>query len=740
MSDFTVFDIETNGRAPWSADLLVAGIGDTAHIGSAAKRAMVQLFKRPGVIVEHTMYDARWALMSGATLGAQTEIHDLRTMAWMDAEEVSGDPQPFKLEKLMKRYLGETILKPIARSDGVVVWDCDIIPVPGRKGRIPIDDVPLSLVQEYNLQDLDEEGRLYEHLRDRLDDDGLWDVYLDKEVELGIVLVTMEATGLPFDSKTCDKLRDLVRTEADELRAMLVDTAGIPGLNIGSTQQMSRLLFTPKGQRVEVKGRIPLTDEQRAALKGVAKEDKLARVRKWMPKTFEAQGVGTAFVTGVWVGKGRGLHVAEHGFGSSTHWKQKAAEHKNPSTSSVSLVLMNPTDEFVSDLVYWRELDKLEGSFLAKFPTYVHDGRLHGTVNRTGTVTGRFSSSEPNLQNIPAHGTYGALVRSLFTGKLALGDYAQLEQRIAAHFSQDPALLRAYQENIDLYGLAASTLFGGEADKKHVKRGLMKTGMLSLQYGAGSGKLAQLMMIDGHKMDDGSDPTPEDALVLIDQLKSVFPDFFAWRDDVIYQAIRDGYIRTLSGRYRRLEFPERWESRRRRARQWYSEEERAKGFMMERQAINAKCQGGAADVVSGAMVAVALEMPDALRVLVQVHDELVWERLAGWRGKTSLAKLRDLCENGHGYELAVPLVFEAQEAKSWAEKGGGATNANSLFRERANRDRAARDNKSEGLQSRKASQFGDADARAARIAAAREKAKTAEVAGNAGRGRTRRTS
>src|SRR5690606_7671146 len=137
-----------------------------------------------------------------------------------------------------------------------------------------------------------------------------------------------------------------------------------------------------------------------------------------------------------------------------------------------------------------------------------------------------------------------------FRGDLALGDYSQLEQRIAAHLSLDENLVKAYQDDVDLYGLAASILFGGKPSKDHPQRGLMKTGMLALQYGAGANKLAQLMIVDGHE-----DATKEKAQELIDQLESVFPRFFAWREETIERAASDGYVETIGGRRRKLEFP-----------------------------------------------------------------------------------------------------------------------------------------------------------------------------------------
>lgn len=728
MTDFTVFDIETTGRTPWQAKLLRAGIGATSWQMPQARAKMHALLAAPGIIVEHTMFDARWALLDGAVLGPETQIHDTRVMAWLLEPE-----QKLDLGSLMARYLDEAaIVKPIVQRKGAPVWSCAVWPLQDRgpKDFVPLSEVGADVMDEYSGNDLDEEARLYERLRDLLRREALWDeVFLRTEVPLSRSIVEMEAAGLPFDGVACADLRAAVELEADGIEEELVALAG--PVKLSSPTQLSRVLFAPRGERVELGASLAIDEDDLPLLQDVPKEDRARWFNEGgnLPERFEVVSVGRLYVKGHWVLEGMGLATAEHGFGSSKHWQEKTAAHKRPSTSSVSLVLSNPDSDWVARLVYWRELDKLAGSFLAKFPNYVDGGRLYGTVNRCGTVTGRFSSAQPNLQNIPAHGTYGAQVRSLFRGDLALGDYAQLEQRIATHYCMDPAMVKAYTEDVDLYGLAASVLFGGEPGKKHPQRGLMKTGMLGIQYGAGAGKLAQLIMIDDSAelefnvtgsqvktMVAGqvSDAQKERAGELIGQLRKVFPDFFSWRDEVVASAIRNGGVRTLSGRWRPLAFPEGWERRRRRARQWYSKEEQAAGFATERQAINTLCQGGAADVVGGAMTQVRLGMPDEVRTLVQVHDEMVWERLEGW-GDDSLDKLVGLCERVEGYDLKIPLRFEAQLAETWADKGAAGQNAHGLFTDRMKR------NRSEGLQSRKASDLGRTR-QAARAAAQNDRA------------------
>lgn len=689
---FTVVDIETTGRTPWLGDLVCVGVGGKAYRPAAGRKRAQAVLGRAGVVVCHTAYDLRWLGLDGVGLHPECNFHDTRVMAWLLDENVT-----LSLDDLCERWLGYRPPKVLRKRAGVIEFET-------RAGEyVPIEDAPWEEMVAYNESDLKATAMLYVALRNALQGEDLWDLFLTDEVPLVRCLLSMEVAGLPFNEANRDRLRKRVQKERDALGVKLLDGAGLPpSFNLGSSTQVSAYLFGHGA--VSLGDRLELDAAAIAVAKAakVADKDPVEKLNRsrLLPKGFKAERVGRLYAHGHWTAKGRGLKAAEHGFGSSTHWKESAREHDRPSTSSISLVLNNPHDAWVADFVLWRELSKLDSAFLARFPDYVHEGRLHGTINRTGTATGRFSSSEPNLQQVPAHGAYGAHVRALFEGPLVVGDYSQLEQRVAAHYSGDETLLRAYLEGIDLYGLAASTLFGGEPSKEHPQRGLMKTGMLALQYGAGAGKLAQLMLIDGHL-----DATKEQAKALIGQLQSVFPRFFEWREEVIGEAAARGWIETLGGRRRRLEFPHDWNRmRRRRFFGGMTQEEVSKGFALERQAINAVCQGGGADIVARGMVESERKLRAVqARLLLQVHDEVLWERGPKWDDEC-LAVVRESCETGHGFDLNVPLQFEAKEVASWAEKGGGATNMSNLFSERMKR------NRSEGLQSRKAADLSRARA------------------------------
>lgn len=645
-----VVDIETSGRTPWTGQLACVGIGRDVYRPEAGREASRALLAQPGIVVCHTPFDLRWLGLDGADLHPDLAFHDTRVISWLlDAN------RSYALDDLAADYLGFRPPKLIRIRGGQVCFEC-------ASGEIvPILEAPWDELAAYNASDLDVTAQLYEVLKARLQAEGLWELFLRDEVPLCRALLDMEIAGLPFNELKHATLRAGVATEREALETKLRRTGGLPSeFKLNSPKQVAEYLFK---QHASIAGRI-----------GVGEP---------VPSGFTVEREGRLYRHGHYSFPGRQLTAS----GSA-------------STGSIELVLSNPDDPWLADFVYWRELSKLEGSFLGKFPDYVHEGRLHGTLNRAGTATGRFSSAEPNLQNIPAHGTYGSSVRALIEGPLVLGDYSQLEQRVAAHFSRDPNLLRAYTEGIDVYALAASLLFGGEPEKEHPQRGLMKTGMLALQYGAGAGKLAQLMLVDGH-----AGATPAKAKQLIEQLRSVFPRFFAWREEIIDECAARGYAETLSGRRRPLPFPRDWPRMRRK--KFYgsmSQDQIVEAFALERQAINTVCQGSAADIVAAAMRESSARLTsNEAWLLLQVHDEILWERGPQWRDEL-LSVVREACEVGHGFDLNVPLVFDAKVVSNWAEKEGGASGMSSLFQERMRRSRSA------GMQSRKAADLARASA------------------------------
>lgn len=241
------------------------------------------------------------------------------------------------------------------------------------------------------------------------------------------------------------------------------------------------------------------------------------------------------------------------------------------STDVKTLELLAPYNEGIELLLKYREKSKLFGTYIEALPKQVkHDGRIHGNFNQSGTVTGRFSSNSPNLQNQPY------FARQLFVappGHVILsGDFSQQEPRWLAHYTGEEVLVNAYREGKDLYSTAAAELFGKpieECGDGSIYRKMMKTGILAVMYGTGPKTLANQL-----------DITEKEARDFIEQFYAKYPKVKAWIDSNERFAKKHGYVEMFMGRKRRL--PEA------------RSKDRFKQFRAMRQATNAIIQGSAA--------------------------------------------------------------------------------------------------------------------------------------------------
>jgi len=352
---------------------------------------------------------------------------------------------------------------------------------------------------------------------------------------------------------------------------------------------------------------------------------------------FVIEKVGRLYVSGYHVVKGRRLRV------------HKKTEKGAASTDSKTLLVHFGDDPWISKLLELRKRETVVTTFLRPIPDREHNGRLYGGFNQTGTKTGRLSSSKPNLQNQPARGELGHAVRSLFVapeGKVFVhGDYSMLEPRLQAHFSQDPQLLRIFREDRDIYLETAQMVFGRQFTKADRERFLMKTYILAMGYGAQAPKLREVLAEAGF-------PTPLlEVEATLDELMKIYSVFFEWKEHTIAEAQRTRHVLTLAGHKRHL-----------------GRDTNAKGWRDigtgARQAVNSIIQGSAADVVNRTMVR-SQRLPLAL--LVQVHDEMLWQALPWQVNSRVLRMLQATAEIGHGFRLSVPLKFEPKIVHSWAE-------------------------------------------------------------------------
>lgn len=299
-------------------------------------------------------------------------------------------------------------------------------------------------------------------------------------------------------------------------------------------------------------------------------------------------------------------------------------------------------------ILEYRELAKLKSTYLDALPRQVaSDGRVHTKFNQAVTATGRLSSSDPNLQNIPIRSELAREVRKAFIAEdgnlLVVADYSQIELRVLAHLAQDPTLLAAFARGEDIHAATAALIFGVSPNGVTGQmRRAAKTINFGLIYGMGSYALSRELGVE-----------PKEAQAFIDAYFARLPRVRAYLESVKEQARRTGQVRTLYGRLRRI--------------QGLDSPNANVRANAERMAINAPVQGTAADLMKLGMVAVyqqlvALQFPG--RILLQVHDELVLEAKA--EKAKELAQLVKTAMEGVA-TLAVPLQVDVGIGISWAE-------------------------------------------------------------------------
>jgi len=301
---------------------------------------------------------------------------------------------------------------------------------------------------------------------------------------------------------------------------------------------------------------------------------------------------------------------------------------------------------FLGLLLQHRDATKLRQIVESLTGSIADDGRIHTTYDQTGTSTGRVSSTDPNLQNIPVRTEIGHRIRAAFVAAddcegLLTADYSQIEMRIMAHLSGDDGLIEAFRSGEDLHRFVGARIFGVEpADVTPEMRTKVKAMSYGLAYGLSAFGLSKQLRIES-----------KEAKQL---MTDYFARFGAVRDylrSVVEQAKADGYTETIFGR--RRPFPD------------LASPNRVLRENAERQALNAPIQGSAADIMKIAMIGVADDMArDALRsrLLLQVHDELVFEVAPGEREALEAIVRKRM---GAAAELAVPLDVQVGVGRNW---------------------------------------------------------------------------
>ena len=319
-----------------------------------------------------------------------------------------------------------------------------------------------------------------------------------------------------------------------------------------------------------------------------------------------------------------------------------------PSTDAESLQKLQGEHPIIDDLLRYREVEKLRNTYVDALPPLIApDGRIHATFNQLATTTGRISSENPNLQNIPIRTEAGKEIRRAFIAadgcRLVSADYSQIELRVLAHLAEDPGLIDALSRDVDVHTVTAARVFGvAEDDVDSDQRRFAKVVNYGLAYGMEAYGLGQRMGIG-----------TGEAKEILDAYFASFPQLHAYMHDTVADAKKLGYTTTMFGRRRQI--PE-LASDNFRLRQ-----------MGERMAQNAPVQGTAADIFKLAMIAadrVIRAEGEGTQMLLTVHDELVFEVPTGALDVV-VPKLRTAMETV--CVLKVPLVVDVGIGDSWAD-------------------------------------------------------------------------
>jgi len=449
----------------------------------------------------------------------------------------------------------------------------------GRDART-MDQVPVEEVCEYACEDAESVLRLVPHLRAEMEQCGATKLFEEVEMPLVELLRRMEAEGVRVDRAQLAALKVRFQQRAGELEAQVQALAGEP-FNLNSPKQLGTVLF-----------------------------EKL--------KLHEKAGVKKPPRT-------------------TTGWRTDAG--------TLEFYEGQP---IVDKLLEYRSLTKLIGTYVDALQEWIHPetGRIHTSYNQAVAATGRLSSSDPNLQNIPARTPEGREIRRAFVPRepgwvMLSADYSQVELRLVAHLSGDPALVGAFRDGADVHARTAALVFG--VPPEQVDAGLRaraKAVNFGILYGMGAARLAR-----------GTGISFAEAKTFIDNYFAALPGVRKWLDETLAEARRTGEVRTLLGRRRPM--PE-----------LLSADGRVRA-QSENAAVNTPVQGSAADLMKVAMLRVQKRLDASglqARMLLQVHDELVFEcPAAEVPALTALAR----AEMEGAMELSVPLKVDVGSGPDW---------------------------------------------------------------------------
>ncbi len=328
--------------------------------------------------------------------------------------------------------------------------------------------------------------------------------------------------------------------------------------------------------------------------------------------------------------------------------KAKKSKNGQYSTSEEVLMGLKEKHEIVGLILDYRELKKLISTYIATLPSYIAaDGKIHTTYNQTVTATGRLSSSNPNLQNLPIRSERGRFIREAVIPDegcaFLSADYSQIELRLMAHFSQDEHMLAAFRSGQDIHAATAARIYGKPIEEiSKDQRRKAKTANFGIIYGISAFGLAQQL-----------DCSRSEAKQLIDDYFAAFPRVIGYIENQKELARQRGYAETLFGRKRYL--PD-----------IHSQNATVRSFA-ERNAVNAPIQGTAADIIKMAMVSIHRRLKEEglkAQMIMQVHDELNFNV-----PMSEVERVREIVVNEmqNAVHLSVPLIAECGVGENWLE-------------------------------------------------------------------------
>lgn len=460
------------------------------------------------------------------------------------------------------------------------------------------DTVPLDLATEYAARDADLALRLRNTMLPQLRERELLPLFEGTEMPLVEVLAELEWNGVRVDRGELERQRSRLQGQIDALRKRIEQIALHSSIarsfDPDSPKQLAEALFNP-----------PTDDRPGLGLKGTKR--------------------------------------TKTGLSTDAEVLEALAEDEDRNTAIPALVLE------------YRQLSKLVSTYLVALQEAIHPatGRIHASFHQTVAATGRLSSSDPNLQNIPIRTDVGREVRKAFIADegnvLVTADYSQIELRLLAHLSQDPGLIDAFEHEVDIHTAVAAQIAGKEPkDVTRDERAGAKMVNFGIVYGITAFGLARRLKIDTARADQ-----------IITSYKKRFAGITTFLQECVQQARDHGFVVTMLGRRRPIPDIDSTNPSRR--------------ALAERLAINSVVQGSAADLIKVAMVNIESRLRDArhaaqplggVRMILQVHDELVLEApLAQADGTRALV----VHEMEHAMQLRVPLRADAHVGRDWYE-------------------------------------------------------------------------